>query len=82
MGDARVKLKLTGLNKLMTSPPVQAEVARRAQRMAREAGDGFEASIKPHRYTARAYVQTKPESDGPRRQAEEHVLQRVLGSQS
>lgn len=80
---ARVKLNLKGINALMTSQPVQAEVARRAHRMAREAGDGFEAVVKPHRWTARAFVQTDLDNpDGARRQATDHVLERVLGNQA
>lgn len=75
-----VKLKLKGLNALMTSAPVQSEVARRAQKMATQAGDGFKAVIHPHKFTARAFVQTDTASDvGARRQAEEHVLEKLLG---
>lgn len=78
--DITVKLNLKGINALMTSRPVVAEVAARAHRMAREAGEGFEAVVKPHRYTARAYVQTDLDNPiGAQRQAAEHVLERVLG---
>lgn len=81
--SVRVKLKIKGVRDLLKSRPVQSEVARRAHRMAADAGEGFEAVVKRHRYTSRAFVQT--DKDNPRgreRQAEEHVLQRVLGAQS
>lgn len=81
MSDVRVKLKMKGLNALMTSRPVQSDLARRAHRMASDAGEGFEAVVRPHRFTSRAYVQTDPDNPvGRRRQADEHVLQRVLGA--
>src|SRR5690606_33120383 len=57
---------------------VQSEIARRAHRMAASAGAGFEAVVKPHKYTARAFVQTRDQV-GRVRQATEAVLQRTLG---
>lgn len=75
-----VKLKIKGVRELLRSRPVQADLAARAQRMAREAGEGFEAVVKPHKYTSRAFVQTDMDNPvGRQRQASEHVLQRVLG---
>lgn len=75
-----VRLKLRGIRAVLKSAPVQAEVARRARRMAAEAGEGFEAVVKPHRHTSRAFVQTDAENPrGRQRQATEHVLQRVIG---
>lgn len=79
MVKTRVKLNLPGLNKIMTSAPVQAEVARRAKRMADAAGPGFEAVVNPHKYTARAFVRTA-DAKGARRQADEAVLERVMGA--
>lgn len=73
----RVKLKLRGLRALMRSNPVQADLAARATRAARSAGEGFEAVVKPHKFTARAFVQTADEK-GSRREAEEKVLIRTL----
>lgn len=81
MADVTVKLKIGGIRALLKSRPVQSDLAARAARMAREAGEGFESVVKPHRYTSRAFVQTDMENDvGRRRQASEHVLQRVLGA--
>lgn len=77
MANSKVKLNLPGLNKIMTSAPVQAEVARRAKRMADVAGEGFEAVVNPHKYTARAFVRTA-DAKGRKRQAEDAVLERSL----
>lgn len=80
MAKPRVRLKIGNIRKLLKSIPVQSEVARKAHLMAQDAGQGFEYVVKPHRYTARAFVQTDLTDDtGRRRQAEEHVLQRVVG---
>lgn len=57
MSNLTVKLKLTGLNKLMRSAPVQAEVNRRGARIAAAAGKKYRLVVRPHRYTARAYVE-------------------------
>lgn len=60
--DVDVRLKLSGLNRLMRSAPVQAEVNKAAARMAAKAGPKFEMIVegkRPHRWTARAYVQGK-----------------------
>ena len=79
--SVRVKLKIKGVRDLLKSRPVQSEVARRAHRMAADAGEGFESVVKPHRYTSRAFVQTDMGNEvGRQRQASEHVLQRVLGN--
>lgn len=51
-----VRLKLKGLNALMTSAPVVSEVVRRAQKIRDAAGENFEVNVVPHRYTARAYI--------------------------
>ena len=61
----------------MKSDPVQSEVARRAQRIAAEAGPGFEMVVKPARYTARAFVRTA-DAAGAVRQARDNVLERAL----
>lgn len=76
---AKVALKLRGLNALMTSPGVTAEVVRRARAMAQQAGENFEADIVPHRYTARAFVRPA-NAEGRKEQAEKAVLERVMGS--
>lgn len=77
MADVKVTLNLRGLNKIMTGPEITADVVRRTQRMADAAGDGFEAVILPHEYTARGYVRTA-NAQGRARQAREKVLQRSL----
>ena len=77
MVDVKVKLRLKGINIIMTSPGVTAEVIRRAWRMASAAGEGFEAVVNPHRHTARAFVRTA-DAVGRRRQAESAVLERSL----
>ena len=77
MADVRVKLKLRRINELMSSPPVQAEVARRAWRMARAAGSGFVAVVNPHKFTARAFIQTDTDA-ARKRQAQDAVLERSL----
>lgn len=57
MANVRVTLKLNGLNELMRSKPVQDMLNERANRIARAAGGNFEAVARPHKWTARAYVQ-------------------------
>lgn len=75
----KVKLNLRGLNALMTSPGVTAEVVRRARAMVQQAGENFEADIVPHRYTARAFVRPA-NAAGRKEQADNAVLERVVGS--
>jgi len=77
MADVRVKLNIRGIRKLLKSDAVQSDVAARAARAARAAGEGFEAVVKPHKYTSRAFVQTA-DAEGARRQAKEAVLERSL----
>ena len=57
--DITVKLHLSGLNSLMASETVQTVIDDKAKRISTLAGDGHEAVSKPHRWTARAYVQQK-----------------------
>jgi hypothetical protein len=70
----RVKLKIKGVREVLKSAPVQSEIARRAQRIAAAAGEGFESVVKPHKYTARAFVQTVG-LEGAKRQYEEAMLE-------
>lgn len=77
MTDVKVKLKMKGVREVLKSAPVQAEVARKAKRMASAAGDGFKAVIKPHKFTSRAFVQTDS-AEGRKRQADDAVLERAL----
>lgn len=77
MADVTVRLKIGGIRQVLRSAEVQKEVARRAQRGAAAAGPGIEAVVKPHKYTARAFVQTADE-EGRRREADGKVLNRAL----
>lgn len=77
----RVKLNLRGLNQIMTSPGARKVVRDNTERMADSAGEGFEAVQRPHRWTARGYVQTV-DHEGRRRQANERVLERVVTEKS
>jgi hypothetical protein len=79
MAVTRVRLKMEGISKVLRSAPVQAAVAEAAQKGAAAAGEGFEAVVKPHPFTARAFVQTSS-AEGRLREAREKVLVRVLGA--
>lgn len=72
-----VQLDLNGLNKIMTSPEIQAVVDSTGRRMAAAAGDGFEYVASPHRWTARGYVQPK-NARAMREQAKTAALERAL----
>lgn len=72
-----VKLKITGINKVMTSNGARGAVIREAKRMAQAAGEGFEWVEVPHKWTARAYVRTADEA-GRERQANDKVLERTV----
>lgn len=77
MVDIKVKLKQARIRELLKSNPVQSMVAQRAARIARAAGPGFEAVVKPHKFTSRAFVQTT-DAASRRRQANDAVLERSL----
>lgn len=79
MADVNVRLKLRGLNAVMTSREVTAEVVKAAQKIQRAAGDDFEVNVVPHRYTARAYVRPK-NARGAREEARNKVLTRALNA--
>lgn len=72
----RIKRKLSGLNKLMRSPEVQAKVNAEAGRVAARAGSGFRVTPDPHRWTARAFVD-KPKGEASS-DAERLALLRAL----
>lgn len=59
--DVQVKIRLSGLNKLMRSAPVQAEVNRAAGRVKTAAGDKFQVHPSPHKWVARAFIEAKPD---------------------
>lgn len=77
MAKVTVRLNLPGINRLMREQKVQAQLDEIGQDMASDAGEGFEYVAKPHRYTARGYVQVSS-GDGARRQARDAVLERVM----
>ena len=77
MGKPTVNLNLPGLNALMRSAEVQAEVNRRGQRIQAAAGENFEYVASPHRYTARGYVQVNGAA-GAREEARDKRLTRSL----
>ncbi len=79
MADVRVQLKLTGLNKLMTSPEVQEQVDAAGRDLAGRAGPDFEyVRGGRHRWTARGFVQPA-NARGAREQARNAALERALG---
>lgn len=78
MDDIRgLRLNLRGLNTLMRAQ--QSAVDREGQRMAANAGPDFEYVARPHKWTARGYVQPA-NARGMREQKRNAVLERVLGS--
>lgn len=77
MGDVRVKLKISGIRKILRGPEATAEIARRVKRGAEAAGPGIGGVVKPHKYTARGFVQTV-DDEGRKREADEKVLIRAL----
>ena len=76
---ATVKTNIRGINQVMRSDGVQAVVLQAARRIRDRAGaDLFEVAGRPHRWTARAYVQ--PISvEGARAEARDKVLTRAVG---
>lgn len=77
MADVRVRLKIGGVRAILRGPEATAEVAKRVKRGAAVAGPGFDGVVKPHKYTARGYVQTATQ-EGRKREANEKVLLRAL----
>ena len=77
MAAVTVKLKIRGINQIMTSSGATSLIAQRARRIAAAAGPGFEATIVPHKWTARAYI--RPVTQQARaREARDKVLVRSL----
>lgn len=79
MADVKVKLNIKGIREVLKGRAATETVAAVAGRGARQAGDGFGYVVKPGRYTARAFIQTES-LEGAKRQADEAVLERVMGS--
>lgn len=74
-----LRLKLRGVNAVMTSPGATAAVVRGAKRIQQAAGDDFEVNVVPHRWTARAYVRAK-NARGMREEARNKTLTRALNA--
>lgn len=79
MARVSVKINLRGINKLMTSAGVQADIDARGERIAEKAGEGFEyvRGARAHRWVARGYVQVASR-EAAIRQAEESVLEHAI----
>lgn len=77
MANLRVKLKMGGVRAILRGPEATAEIAKRVKRGAAAAGPGIEGVVKPHKHTARGYVQTATD-EGRKREADEKVLLRGL----
>lgn len=75
--DVKVKIKLTGLNKFMRSAPIQDNVNAEAARTAARAGSKYRIRPLTTRYTARAFVEMKPEERET--DADRIALLRALG---
>lgn len=77
--SVKVRLHLAGLNELMRSAPVQGIVTQSAHRIQASAGEEYEAVEVPHKWTARAYVQSKTYK-GYKQEAKGGQLTRAVGS--
>lgn len=78
MAKVRVEMNLAGVNEVMRSAEVEADLRARAERIAERAGDGFGVeSGKPHRWVARAWAQTETPA-AARAEARDNVLTRAL----
>lgn len=76
MAKPKVTLKIGGIRKVLRE--AQPEVDRVASRKAAIGGDSLRVVSSPHRYTARAYIETKG-LEGAKRQAREHILEQIVG---
>ena len=74
--DVRVKHLIGGINKLMRSAPVQAEVNKAAARVAVRAGDKFQMNPGAHKWVARTFVE--PKKDETLTHADRVALLRAL----
>lgn len=77
MAKPKVTLKIGGIRKVLRE--AQPEVDSVARRKAAVAGSAVRVVSKPHRYTARTYIETDG-IEGAIAQAKDHVLERVIGS--
>lgn len=74
---SKIKLKLPGINKVLQC--AQPVVDGAGGRMASAAGAGISYIAKPHRWTARGFVQTTTR-EGRKREATDKVLTRSLSA--
>ena len=77
MAKPNVKLNLKGVNEIMKSAEVEADLMRRGRKIAAAAGPGFEAVSEPHKWIARVYVQAETHA-ARRAEAKDRVLSRAL----
>lgn len=77
MANPKVELVMRGINKVMTSTEMTADLKARGDRIAAAAGPEFEAVVRPHRWTARVYVRPKSVR-GMRQEARDKRLARAL----
>ena len=75
--NVRVKLKIRGINQVMAGRGATDEVAARGQRIARAAGENFEVVVKPHKWTARAFIRNK-NREGAAEEARDKMLTRAI----
>lgn len=77
-GKTRIKFNVKGFRELRTSPAVQADIRRRAERVAAAAGEGVEVlPVRTPRNRARALVGPVT-SEAARRTARDNSLIRAL----
>lgn len=73
----RVEMNLPGVNEVMKSAGVQADLDARLERIAQRAGDGFGVASRDHRWVARGWVQTET-VEAMRAEARDNVLTRAI----
>jgi hypothetical protein len=76
---AKIKLNTKGFRELRTSPKVQADLQRRAERVARAAGPGFQVENPGTKNRARRTV-TAGTADAGRASTDPTVLLRALNA--
>lgn len=74
-----LRLKLRGINELMTGRVATAAVVRSANKIRAAAGADFEVNVVPHKWTARAFVRAK-NARGMREEARNKVLTRAVNA--
>lgn len=73
----RFKLNRAGVRQLLRSPAMQAEVKRRAQRIATAAGPGHEVQVVQGRNRARATVRTVTDEAKIAQQAHQNLTNSI-----